>query len=129
VAINREIYCDFDFARLPSVAEALGSGAARAHLVMVGNPPHHPGGDFSLSGGKVSEAGPHRLTFSGIGAYTPALFAGVSRGAKCQLVALLKPAMAKGAVSGEHHTGLWMDVGTPQRLGELEQVLVSGSGR
>jgi len=129
VVVNSDIYCDFDFARLATVAAALGSGALCAHLVLVDNPPHHPGGDFSLTGDKVSEAGPHRLTFSGIGAYTPALFAGVSRGAKCQLVALLKPAMAKGAVSGEHHTGLWMDIGTPQRLGALEQVLVSGSGR
>jgi len=126
VAINSDIYCDFDFTRLLSVAAALGSGTACAHLVMVDNPPHHPEGDFSLSGGKLSEAGPLRLTFSGIGAYAPGLFAGVTRGAKCQLVALLKPAMAQGAVSGEHHTGLWMDIGTPQRLAALEQKLESG---
>jgi len=126
VAINSDIYCDFDFARLPSVSAALGTGTARAHLVMVDNPPHHPEGDFSLSGGRLSEAGPRRLTFSGIGAYAPGLFAGVTRGAKCQLVSLLKPAMAQGAVSGEQHTGLWMDIGTPQRLAALEQVLQSG---
>ena len=128
VVINSDIYCDFDFARLASAAAALSSGTACAHLVLVDNPPHHPGGDFSLSGGKVSESGPRRLTFSGIGVYAPALFAGVTRGAKCQLAALLKPAMAQGAVSGEHHPGLWMDIGTPQRLAELERVLGSGSG-
>ncbi len=126
VAINSDIYCDFDFARLSSVAAALGSGTACAHLVLVDNPPHHPEGDFSLSGGKVSETGPRRLTFSGIGVYAPTLFAGVTRGAKCQLVALLKPAMAQGVVSGEHHAGLWMDIGTPQRLTALERVLESG---
>src|SRR5258705_10093046 len=92
VAINSDIYCDFDFARLPSVAEALGSGTACAHLVMVDNPPHHPEGDFSLSGAKLSQGGPHGLTFSGIGAYAPGMFTGVTRAAKCQLVALLKPA-------------------------------------
>ena len=128
VVINSDIYCDFDFARLASAAAALSSSTACAHLVLVDNPPHHPAGDFSLSGGKVSEVGPRRLTFSGIGAYTPAMFAGVTRGAKCQLVALLRPAMAQGAVSGEHHPGLWMDIGTPQRLAELERVLGSGSG-
>jgi MurNAc alpha-1-phosphate uridylyltransferase len=65
-----------------------------------------------------------RLTFSGIGVYAPALFTGVVRGAKCQLAALLKPVMAQGRVTGEHHRGLWMDVGTPQRLADLEQLLV-----
>jgi MurNAc alpha-1-phosphate uridylyltransferase len=64
-----------------------------------------------------------RLTFSGIGAYSPALFAGVERGAKCQLVALLRPAMAQGRVAGEQHRGLWTDVGTPQRLADLERQL------
>ena len=67
-----------------------------------------------------------RLTFSGIGVYPPALFAGVERGAKRQLAALLKPAMAEGHVSGEHHRGLWMDIGTPQRLAELERLLSAG---
>jgi MurNAc alpha-1-phosphate uridylyltransferase len=128
VVINSDIYCDFDFARLASAAAALGAGTARAHLVLVNNPPHHPEGDFSLSDGKVSENGLHRLTFSGIGAYAPALFAGVTRGTKCQLSTLLKPAMAQGAVSGERHPGLWMDIGTPQRLAELERILGSGAG-
>ena len=128
LVVNSDIYCDFDFARLAAAAAALAPGTGLAHLVLVDNPPHHPGGDFSLSGGKVSESGPCRLTFSGIGVYAPALFAGVTRGAKCQLAALLRPAMAQGAVSGEHHPGLWMDIGTPQRLAELERVLGSGSG-
>ena len=125
--INSDIYCDFDFARLASAATALRSGAECAHLVMVDNPHHHPGGDFSLSGDKLSADGPRRLTFSGIGAYLPALFADVRRGSKCQLAALLRPAMAQGAVSGEHHPGLWMDVGTPERLAELERVLGTGA--
>lgn len=128
VVINSDIYSDFDFTRLAAAAATLDPRAACAHLVLVDNPPHHPGGDFSLSGGRVSADGARRLTFSGIGAYAPALFAGVARGAKCQLVALLKPAMAQGAVSGEHHPGFWMDIGTPQRLAELERVLGSGRG-
>jgi MurNAc alpha-1-phosphate uridylyltransferase len=90
----------------------------------VDNPPHHPGGDFHLREGTVTAEGPlPRLTFSGIGAYSPALFAGVARGEKRQLVALLRPAMAQQRVGGEHHRGLWMDVGTPQRLAKLDGIL------
>lgn len=126
VVVNSDIYCDFDFARLASAATALAKSGGLAHLVLVDNPAHHPAGDFFLSGGKVSGEGPRRLTFSGIGLYAPELFAGVPRGSKCPLVALLNPAMARGAVSGEHHRGLWMDVGTPQRLAELERVLGAG---
>jgi N-acetyl-alpha-D-muramate 1-phosphate uridylyltransferase len=123
VALNSDIYCDFDFRRLTAVGAALERGELAAHLVLVDNPPHHPAGDFSLAGGKVSAEGMPRLTFSGIGAYSPVLFAGVERGAKCQLVALLRPAMAQGRVAGEQHRGLWMDVGTPQRLADLERQL------
>jgi len=123
VVLNSDIYCDFDFARLAPVAAHLASGAAAAHLVLVGNPPHHPAGDFCLQRGKVAADGPRRLTFSGIGIYAPALFAGVARGTRCQLVALLRPAMAQGRVSGERHRGQWVDVGTPQRLAALERLL------
>jgi MurNAc alpha-1-phosphate uridylyltransferase len=128
VVVNSDIYCDYDFARLAAVAPALESGAASAHLVLVDNPPHHPGGDFSLAGGSVAGDGTRRLTFSGIGAYAPALFAGVQRGARCQLAALLRPEMTQGRVRGEHHAGLWMDIGTPARLADLERLLRPRAG-
>jgi MurNAc alpha-1-phosphate uridylyltransferase len=76
----------------------------------------------------VSATGVDRLTFSGIGVYSPALFAGVVRGARCQLAALLVPEMARGGVSGEHHQGLWMDIGTPERLAALDRMLPARSG-
>jgi MurNAc alpha-1-phosphate uridylyltransferase len=126
--VNSDIYCDFDFARLTRPALALARGGALAHLVLVDNPPHHPAGDFALAAGKVSADGASRLTFSGIGVYAPALFASVAPGARCQLAALLHPAMARGRVTGEHHRGLWMDVGTPQRLEALERTLAVRGG-
>jgi len=126
VVVNSDIYSDFDFARLASTAAGLANGALLAHLVLVDNPPYHPSGDFCLSHHQVAAEGPQRLTFSGIGVYAPALFAGVARGAKRQLVELLGPAMAQGRVTGEHHRGQWMDVGTPQRLAELERFLAAG---
>jgi N-acetyl-alpha-D-muramate 1-phosphate uridylyltransferase len=126
VVVNSDIYSDFDFARLVSVASRLEAGDGCAHLVLVDNPAHHPLGDFTLEHGKVSAEGLRpRLTFSGIGVYAPALFAGIERGAKRQLAALLRPAMAQGRVSGEHHRGLWMDVGTPQRLADVERVIAA----
>ena len=127
VAVNSDIYCDFDFARLRSAAAALRGGAAVAHLVLVDNPAHQPSGDFCLGAGRVSSDGTQKLTFSGIGAYAPALFDEVPRGTKRQLAALLRPAMAQGRVSGEHHRGTWMDIGTPERLTALDRRL-SGAG-
>ncbi|HXF67819.1 MAG TPA: nucleotidyltransferase family protein [Burkholderiales bacterium] len=124
VVVNGDIYTDFDFARLACAAEALGPGRL-AHLVLVDNPPHHPRGDFCLRAGKVTQEGARRLTFSGIGAYAPQLFASLAPGARGPLRALLVPAMAQGRVSGEHHRGLWLDVGTPQRLAELRRALAA----
>jgi len=123
IAVNGDVYSDFDFSRLRAPAEQLAGGALAAHLVLVDNPTHNPGGDFCLIGGRVTAEGRARLTFSGIGAYAPALFAGVAPGARCPLAALLRPAMDGGRVSGERHAGLWMDVGTPERLAELERSL------
>lgn len=122
IAVNSDIYTDFDFARLIARAGSLDPAVATAHLVLVDNPPHHPAGDFCLRDARV-EAGPgDRLTFAGIGLYTPALFSGVRRGSRCPLVKLLTAAMVAGRVSGEHHRGLWMDIGTPQRLADAQRL-------
>jgi MurNAc alpha-1-phosphate uridylyltransferase len=129
LVINSDVYSDFDFSRLAAPAAALARGGGLAHLVLVDNPPHHPVGDFALTAGKVSGAGASRLTFSGIGVYAPALFAPVARGARCQLAALLVPSTARGLVTGEHHRGLWRDIGTPQRLEALARVLAARGGR
>ena len=128
VVANCDVYSDFDFSRLRAAADLLARGFLAAHLVLVDNPAHHAAGDFCLEDGKVAAAGGGRLTFSGVGAYAPALFAGVAPGASCQLAALLRPAIARGQVSGEHHRGRWTDVGTPERLAELERTLSRREG-
>jgi N-acetyl-alpha-D-muramate 1-phosphate uridylyltransferase len=115
LAVNGDIFCDFEFSSLA----ARSLGADLAHLVLVANPPHHPQGDFSLHGSRAADAGQPKWTFSGIGLYQPALFAGIRQGAKGQLAPLLRAAMARGLVSGQVHRGEWHDVGTPQRLAEL----------
>jgi N-acetyl-alpha-D-muramate 1-phosphate uridylyltransferase len=114
LVVNGDVWCDIDFSRLK-----LGEGRL-AHLVLVANPQHHPQGDFILRHGNVMDdiAG-KRLTFSGIGIYHPRLFAGCRPGA-FPLAPLLRAAMARGEVSGERHSGPWIDVGTPERLAALE---------
>lgn len=116
IAVNSDIYVDFNFARLrnvPSIADG-----ALAHLVLVANPNHHPDGDFVLTGNKLYTCGPDKLTFSGIGLYSPKLLIGTPSGA-FKLAPLLREAMAFGNVTGERFDGLWTDVGTPERLAQL----------
>jgi MurNAc alpha-1-phosphate uridylyltransferase len=124
--INGDIWCDYDFARLPARAAALQANGDDAHLVLVNNPPQHPNGDFGLHQQRIIDGSP-KLTFSGIGIYRPSLFAHIARGTKAPLAPLLSTHIALGKVSGEHHLGLWVDVGTPQRLQELDRQLRSSS--
>ena len=124
--INGDIWCDYDFARLPALLEQMRPAQDLAHLVLVDNPAHHPKGDFTLSGNRITPfpsplSAP--LTFSGIGLYQPSLFAHIPRGTKASLAPLLREQIALGKVSGEHHRGTWVDVGTPQRLHELDTQL------
>jgi MurNAc alpha-1-phosphate uridylyltransferase len=93
-----------------------------AHLVLVDNPPHNPLGDFQLQDGMVGNEEAGRLTFSGMGIYDPGLFSGCEPGA-FPLAPLLRKAAAGGRVSGEWYRGGWVDVGTPQRLRELDDFL------
>ncbi len=114
IVVNADVWTDFPFARLRQLPEAL------AHLVLVDNPSHHLSGDFALVRGRVSLTGWPKLTFSGIGVYRAELFDDCQPG-RFSLSAVLRHAIARGLVSGEHHRGLWMDVGTPERLTELQR--------
>jgi MurNAc alpha-1-phosphate uridylyltransferase len=113
LVVNGDIASDFPFTRLFNKAIDL------AHLVLVDNPAHHAEGDFGLQGGQVLVHAQKQYTFSGIGIYRPELFADVAPG-KSRLAPLLRKAMANNRVSGEYHAQFWMDIGTPQRLIELE---------
>lgn len=123
LVVNGDLYTDFRFALLRERAGALSATTLVAHLVLVPNPSHHPHGDFSLDGGFISLRSATRLTFSGIGIYHPQLFGGIARGARHQLASLLREPMGARKVSGERYDGLWLDVGTPERLAELERRL------
>ena len=97
---------------------------SHAHLVMVDNPAHHTAGDFSLDGDRIVVAhGGQTVTYAGVGVFSPAFFAGVTAGTVMKLRPLLDAAIAAGTLSGERFAGRWVDVGTPQRLAELDAEL------
>ncbi len=149
IAVNGDVWTDYDFDRLPR------DPSGDAHLVLVDNPLQHPGGDFAFDTTPArsphvredavevevnadavplrAEGGP-TFTFAGIGVYRPALFDGwravigdisgvEAIPPRFKLAPLLRAAMARGAVTGEHHRGRWTDVGTPQRLLQLDAQL------
>ncbi|HEY0295058.1 MAG TPA: nucleotidyltransferase family protein [Bordetella sp.] len=124
LVINGDIWCDWDPAQARAARQRLDASGADAWLLLVGNPPQHPLGDFALQpDGRAAEEGQARLTFSGIGVYRPALFAGLVAGQAAPLAPLLRQAMARGAVQAVRHGGRWVDVGTPQRLQALDAEL------
>lgn len=119
LAVNSDVFTDMDFSKLKN---ALHKNKL-AHLILVDNPPQHPDGDFSLDNNQLALDGARRLTFSGIAVYRPALFADVKLGQAAKLAPLLRLAIAQGLASAEHYQGKWCDIGTPERLYDLNQEL------
>ena len=131
LAINADTFTDFDFAGLPAEPRGL------AELVLVDNPPQHPQGDFGIDAdGKLlprpdSPGAKRALTFAGIGVYRPGILRdwqaiiGDTVGARetpprFSITPLLRAAIVRGEIAWRQHRGFWTDVGTPQRLAELD---------
>jgi N-acetyl-alpha-D-muramate 1-phosphate uridylyltransferase len=119
LVVNADIVYDFPLEKLRNKPIDL------AHLVLIDNPPHHPLGDFVLRpNGQLADQGEEKLTFSGIGIYHPELFQNIPFG-PLKLRPILDQAIRQGRASGEKFAGLWLDIGTPQRLQALEDHLKS----
>ncbi len=115
LVVSADIVTDFPMAEL--LAEP---GEALAHLVMVPNPAHHPAGDFVIAGdGKLVAAPGETSTYSGIGVFSPALFDRLPDNEPLPLRPLLKQAVADGQVTARRYAGRWADIGTPERLIEI----------
>jgi len=115
LVLNGDTWSDIPYADL---RERLAP-ADLAHLVLVPNPTHNADGDFVLERGRIVETPGDRLTFSGVGLYRAELFEGCRDGV-FKLAPLLRAAVRDGRVSGELHDGSWLDIGTPERLAELD---------
>jgi len=105
--VNADIYCEVDFRRLRRL------------------PPHHAQGDFALIARRVGNDGTPRYTYSGVAVMSPQLVRAVRAGDKAPLAPLLRSAANEARISGEVLEGLWQDVGTAERLAELESQLAS----
>lgn len=120
-----------DFSFDPAAVQRFEASNALAHLWLVPNPAHNPRGDFGISpdGLALNQADGERYTYSTIGLYRAALFAepfcaipqGNPGGIKAPLAPLLRRAMDEGRVGASLYMGRWTDVGTPERLAELNR--------
>jgi MurNAc alpha-1-phosphate uridylyltransferase len=121
---NSDVYSDYDYAGLSAASTRLAGNTKRlAHLVLVDNPAHNPHGDFGLENGEVSISATDNLTFSGLAAYRRELFASISPGDKKPLAPLLQQYIRAGRVSGERFAGRWADIGTPERLATINDLI------
>ncbi len=122
LVVNGDVFLDYDFSDFPQLADS-----KLAHLWLVNNPVHNPSGDFSLNGNLLElideTVNRPSYTFSGLGLYRPSFFNEFLSQKVMPLAPVIKAGIAKGAVSAEVLSGLWTDVGTPQRLAQLNQEL------
>lgn len=131
LVVNADIYCEFDYVSLLSVLQAMQEGDSKryAHLILVNNPLHHTRGDFALIQDRIVLTGENFLTFSGIGVYHPLLFKDVPSGKPVKLAPLLRTAIENKCVTGEFFSGTWLDIGTPERLIQLDRLLNARDAR
>jgi len=133
LAVSGDIFTDFDYrALLPRARALAGAPEPRMHLVMVPNPPFHPGGDFALGADGLlrpaGSAGAASLTFGNIGLYDTRMFADIEPGRKVAMTPYYRAAVAAGLASGERFDGAWENVGTPAQLAGLDAALRAAAG-
>ena len=133
LVVNGDTYTEIDFKSMVIEMHALqaniyaasgGVKNARAHLVLVNNPPQHPNGDFAVQDGMLKNMGKQMLTFSGVGVYHPALFAEIVKGQPAKLAPLLRKAIDSNSATAQYYQGVWHDIGTPERLKSLDESLL-----
>lgn len=138
LVINGDIWTDWSASNALPLVKTLNDNTL-AHLILVSNPDHKPKGDFILldNGVLLSDLNDMRTynimlanseatqtyTFSGIGIYQPRLFADVDPSKPSALGPLLRQQMATQSICGSHYQGLWFDIGTPDRLNSLDNLL------
>lgn len=123
ILVNSDIWTTYDFAQLQDYTL---SADQRAHLLLIDNPEHNNGGDFAINNGLASEHAigeADKYTFAGISVISPRLVDGLVTGQPAALALLLKQAMLKFQVTAEVMTDNWIDVGTPERLTQINEFI------
>jgi MurNAc alpha-1-phosphate uridylyltransferase len=138
LVVNGDTFTEIDFQHVanhfksnalqPNIHAVARHALKLTHLVLVDNPPQHPNGDFAIdyknkSDGVLKNQGNQMLTFSGVGVYHPDLFADVVIGQPAKLAPLLRKAIDNSAATAEYYQGIWHDIGTPERLKNLDESL------
>ena len=118
LVVNGDTFTEIDFAFLHLKINML------AHLVLIDNPPQHLQGDFAIDAGMLKNSGKQMLTFSGVGVYHPDLFADIVSGEPAKLAPLLRKAIDNNAATAQYYQGIWYDIGTPERLKNLDESLL-----
>jgi len=119
--VNADIFSDYDYANFFIHANNLSSSTQyAAHIIVVDNPEHNRDGDFRFEAGKLSEEG-KPMTFTGMGIYRSDIFLKEHADNKVGLGTVLRDLSASDKVSAEHHRGFWSDIGTPERLDEINK--------
>lgn len=125
ILVNGDVWTTMDFSSLLDIE--LEDDIA--HLVFVPNPEQHPKGDFTLYNGRAytfdqAQQG-ENLTYSGVAVLHPKMFDGFDNG-KRPLLPFLQKGMQDGQISAEKMQGAWVDVGTPERLSQLDSQIREG---
>lgn len=132
LVVNGDTYTEIDFTEIRLKSTALQPNKdlhlVLAHLVLVDNPPQHAQGDFAIElvnqkQGMLKNTGKPMLTFSGVGVYHPHLFADIIKGQPAKLAPLLRKAIDSNTATAEYYQGVWHDIGTPERLKNLDENL------
>ena len=125
ILVNSDVWTTYDFAKLQDYEL---SADQRAHLLLIDNPEHNNGGDFAINNGLASEHpidGADKYTFAGISVMSPRLVDGLVSGQPAALAPLLKQAMLKFQITAEVISDNWIDVGTPERLAQVNEFIES----
>lgn len=129
ILINSDVWTMFDFTKLTNYEL---SADQRAHLLLIDNPEHNNGGDFAINNGLAGEqpvGDADKYTFAGISVVSPRLVDGLVAGQPAALAPLLKQAMLKFQVTADVMADNWIDVGTPERLAQINSFIVTkGAG-
>jgi N-acetyl-alpha-D-muramate 1-phosphate uridylyltransferase len=123
LVVNGDIFCDWPMTRARTVGEQMAAARLSAWCVLIANPSHNTRGDFTIEDGMLGAGDTDRRTYSGIGVFAPRLFVDCVAGHKAPLAPLLRASLARGEAGAEYFDGRWVDVGTPERLAELDGLL------